>query len=603
MIVAVTMARDDAALLPEWFGQLHDAVDGFVVLDVASRDATRAIAGTIANAEVITIDALPADRGQSLLVDRAVARGARWILWLDPDERIDRAFATELRTCVARAERDGRSVLGVWKRSLDASGNAVITHGTRSLDHEYMLVRTDVATPDDTPPAARRLLAGHAVYRPYVAALPAWRRRGRYATFEPDADIRDLQAQPARIRPRRAEDAATTWLEQIFAAAECDDWSALAQHWRDTDITITSDRTFDATDPVAVLRAWWHVSSQWRRFVAIEPVDDGVALIAYRGERRNLLPLAWCQLALEADRVRGISLRSFPPFWKLMDSIVAGAQRLVATPAAIQVPASTSDIALSVLMPYYKRLADFTKVLQLTAPYYERADTEVVLCMDEPSEEPGVLALLQRYPRIKWHVLVNDHDHPWRTPCCALNVGLRHAIGDYALVVSPESAFVSDVPGVMPAKLRTAGPGVGAVGRVAFAQYSEHASYGSLDETFRAVNAAAAGAVHPAFRNGPPYGSLCVERERLVRVGGYDEGLEQWGGDDDNMRARLLLDGVALGLSDDMRLVHLSEGPRREVKVRWGLANYLRAFEPASAIANGHDAWGRSFDRVAMSWR
>jgi hypothetical protein len=32
-----------------------------------------------------------------------------------------------------------------------------------------------------------------------------------------------------------------------------------------------------------VLRAWWHVSSQWRRFVAIEPVDDGVALIAYRG--------------------------------------------------------------------------------------------------------------------------------------------------------------------------------------------------------------------------------------------------------------------------------------------------------------------------------
>jgi hypothetical protein len=231
-----------------------------------------------------------------------------------------------------------------------------------------------------------------------------------------------------------------------------------------------------------------------------------------------------------------------------------------------------------------------------------RADVEVVLVMDEPTQEHAVVALIRQFPAIRWIVVVNDHDHPWRTPSRAINVGLRHAIGHYVLVVSPESAFVTDVPAVAD-RLLSHGPGHAAVGRVAFATYADVAEHHGIEACYRATAAASfAFGAHPSFKNGAPYGSICVERERLIAIGGYDERLEVWGGDDDNTRARLLRAGVELRIDDDVRLLHLSHGPRPPQRVRRALADLLEIFEPASVVANGAD-WGRSFGRVVTSWR
>ena len=66
-------------------------------------------------------------------------------------------------------------------------------------------------------------------------------------------------------------------------------------------------------------------------------------------------------------------------------------------PVASQAPqkhAGHPPTRLSVVMPYYRKLAEFTRVLPLQHAWLARPDLEVILVMDAPDEEAGLLALL-----------------------------------------------------------------------------------------------------------------------------------------------------------------------------------------------------------------
>ena len=72
---------------------------------------------------------------------------------------------------------------------------------------------------------------------------------------------------------------------------------------------------------------------------------------------------------------------------------------------------------------------------------------EIVLVLDEPSEEEEVLAAIRnKFTQFKFRVLVNDKEHPWRTPSKCLNVGIRHAQADFVAVMSPESILMLPTP-------------------------------------------------------------------------------------------------------------------------------------------------------------
>ncbi len=101
---------------------------------------------------------------------------------------------------------------------------------------------------------------------------------------------------------------------------------------------------------------------------------------------------------------------------------------------------------ISIVLPFFRKLADFRRVLPLNRPYFARPWVEVVVVMDENESESGVLDLIRQYPDIRWQVRVNDQPHGWQPPCKAINVGVRHASHDVVLVCSPESMFVTDVP-------------------------------------------------------------------------------------------------------------------------------------------------------------
>ncbi|HEY5937969.1 MAG TPA: galactosyltransferase-related protein [Kofleriaceae bacterium] len=589
MIFVATTTFDDAAVLPAFFAHLRDHIDAFVVLDLGSRDDTLDVVRAEPKATaLLRSTGVPAEGVRRALVERARQLGVTWFVWLDPDERLEPAFVDGLRAELATAERDRRSVLGVWARTLDETGQ-VLAHGPYALDHKYIVFHPDGLF-GAAPPRTRRLTGFSASRLHSATASAPWRRLGLHARFRADPDVIDLQARP----PRAIDEANPTdrWVERVFAACVCDDWDPLARLWATRPPVVDSDLGEDR-DPIAAVRAWWKRGSRWLSYTANE---DG-ALVLYRGSHRDVTAIATCRLTVAGDAVVAVSLSSAPLGRTLFDQLAANTERLETCERR---PATHPGILTSVIMPFYKRLADFERVLPMNAPYLERPEVEVVLSLDEPTEEHGVLALIRRFPNIRWTVLVNDHDHAWRTPSRAINVGVRHAVGTYVLVVSPESAFVTDVPSIAH-DLHACGGGFAAVGRVVFATYDELAASGSLADCYAAAPPAVWGA-HASFRGGQPYGSLCVERDRLARIGGYDEALVLWGGDDDNMRVRLMLDGTIVGISDAMRLVHLAGGPRPPKPVRHALRDLERIYQPATALANPTE-WGMTYNRIVQSWR
>ena len=104
-----------------------------------------------------------------------------------------------------------------------------------------------------------------------------------------------------------------------------------------------------------------------------------------------------------------------------------------------------NNFDLSVVLPFYQKLKEFKKVLPINSKFFQRNGIEVIIALDNPTEEKELLDFITHYPFINWKVVVNKKYHTWRNPSKAINVGIRNATKQYLMVMSPESEFFSDV--------------------------------------------------------------------------------------------------------------------------------------------------------------
>ncbi len=245
-------------------------------------------------------------------------------------------------------------------------------------------------------------------------------------------------------------------------------------------------------------------------------------------------------------------------------------------------------IELSIVLPFYKKLQEFRKVLGLNVPYFAQPHIEVILVLDDPADEAALLALLGQHSRVRWTVLVNGTAHDWRPPCKAINVGLRHARGRHVLVCSPESAFIGDIPAQC-LQVMQKSPGGIALGRVEFATFDSLDDGRTLEQHFYQRTSPAL--VHRSF-----YGSVCGPKTAFDAVRGYDESFAEWGGDDDNLRVRLEMAGFALLWCPSVRLLHLSFEARHGSE-QYSVDADRSKCSPESALANTQGDWGQDFSR------
>lgn len=194
-----------------------------------------------------------------------------------------------------------------------------------------------------------------------------------------------------------------------------------------------------------------------------------------------------------------------------------------------------SNFDVSIILPFYKKLSDFKKILPINAKYFQRNGIEVVISMDESSEKEGLLNLIQEYPLINWIIICNDKPHDWRNPSKAINVGIKASTKKFIMVCSPESQFQTDVIYQLRCYCEYYDPCF-CIGRVEFS------SYGSIEN-----------------KKSAPYGSICVKREYIELVAGYSECFTKWGAEDDNFRSKLEYKGIKKIYLEQAVLIHYED--------------------------------------------
>jgi glycosyltransferase involved in cell wall biosynthesis len=233
---------------------------------------------------------------------------------------------------------------------------------------------------------------------------------------------------------------------------------------------------------------------------------------------------------------------------------------------------------LSVVLPFYRRAAIFRRALSRNRIYL-RPGYEILVVMDDPEGVDQVLAIAAEYPQVNWQVVLNEEPHAWRNPAKAINVGLRHARGEFVLVGSPETVWITDVPNIL----------------LRYAQ-NEHRHFHFGEITFASPEE-----VHSLndLQSRVKYscGSICTKKSNLEAIGGYDESLIGWGVDDDNLRARLALSGVYGRLHQEAQLLHPPQVEKHRFYSADTAIRLLDLVKPVVARVNGDD-WGRDFDKV-----
>lgn len=82
---------------------------------------------------------------------------------------------------------------------------------------------------------------------------------------------------------------------------------------------------------------------------------------------------------------------------------------------------------------------------------------------------------------------------------------------------------------------------------------------------------------------------------------GYDEELNRWGGDDDNIRARLELSGIEELLMPEVKLIHRDDRPEANAQRVTPVDILEQLRYPQQAVVNSE--WGRNFDTVIYDWQ
>ena len=233
---------------------------------------------------------------------------------------------------------------------------------------------------------------------------------------------------------------------------------------------------------------------------------------------------------------------------------------------------------LSIILPFYKKTEAFAKTVERNKVFFN-PNYEIVLLLDAPGDAQEVVQIARANNGVRWSIFENPNPHDWRNPAKPLNVGIRKARSDVSLILSPETLWLTDVPGELLAHTQL-NPGKYHYGNITLSQKFEEISA----ETFDTAEQWSCG-------------SLCCKTQHLRDVGGYDESLDGWGADDDNIRRRLILNNIYAQNHPSTKLAHPKDSsPHRKYSTSTR-ARLKDLVNPTEAVVNT-DNWGRDFDTL-----
>jgi hypothetical protein len=249
---------------------------------------------------------------------------------------------------------------------------------------------------------------------------------------------------------------------------------------------------------------------------------------------------------------------------------------------------------LTVVVPFYKRYDEFIFSFEKNQCFYN-SNYQIVLVLDEPTQKDLVLGFVKTKETLtNWKVLINENDHDWRNPAKALNVGIKNSDSEMILVLSPETIMINNViekfmSTICLSKLKSF-----AIGKTYDSNMQEIGNY-LHEENFFITNCHCRGF----------HGSIMFHKKYADSIGGFDEKLEYWGGDDYDFRKRMILYGIKKIEVNDSVCVHVDHKKVNDEKKWINIKNAVERDKLSRIIhyavnyrANEGIEWGTSFDKI-----
>lgn len=146
-VIALLQARDEQRFLPGWLENVAPVVDGIVALDDGSEDATADLLA--AHPKMLQLMRNPPgqpwnERANHMALIKAGRQlAADWFLCLDADERLEKAFYTDLAGILDDADRRGVEAFTLRLRELWNDRRHYRTDGVWGRKARHRLFRND----------------------------------------------------------------------------------------------------------------------------------------------------------------------------------------------------------------------------------------------------------------------------------------------------------------------------------------------------------------------------------------------------------------------------------------------------------------------------
>lgn len=140
-------------------------------------------------------------------------------------------------------------------------------------------------------------------------------------------------------------------------------------------------------------------------------------------------------------------------------------------------------------------------------------------------------------------------------PAIVINFGIQKAISNKCIIMSPESIFLNN--GIEELVKNTT-DNTFCVGQIIFMTFKNFEQYHKLHllQLFKKSSVRTPHYIGPVY-----FGSICCTKDNLMKINLYDENFNEngWGGEDDDIRNRLMRNNILMIENKNICLVHLEQ--------------------------------------------
>jgi hypothetical protein len=206
------------------------------------------------------------------------------------------------------------------------------------------------------------------------------------------------------------------------------------------------------------------------------------------------------------------------------------------------------SLDVSIIIPYYNKYDEFKFALDLNKDQFEKVNEVIIVCDEVIGAEKFTFLLDYN---IKFKVFSNTENHEWRNPAPVINHGLKEASSKYCIIISPESILCKDAIKIL---LDNTDDNSYCMGKVMFFREDRYYSGDDLWKLFDNPTVRTLEAIGPVY-----YGSICCSKSNFEKVNYYTEDFINWGGEDTDVRTKLIKNGLIAKKLDNVKVIHLED--------------------------------------------